>query len=91
MTGHVVFKEYNFSFMGDLGHLHYRLRDLGLSQRQVVLIFYGISILLGLMALVLHSGRQKLFVLVAVGTLITASLVLLERLPFRPSPPAEPN
>ncbi len=70
----------------DLGHLHYRLSDLGLSQRQVVLLFYGLSAFFGVMALVLRSGREKLYVLLAMGIIIVALLLVLERLPRRGLP-----
>lgn len=34
----------------DRGHLHHRLLDLGLSQRQAVLLLYGVSLFLGTLA-----------------------------------------
>lgn len=40
-------------FSPDRNHLHHRLLDLGLSQRQVVLSLYFISVAMGLMAFVL--------------------------------------
>lgn len=40
----------------DRGHLHYRLLDAGLSQRQAVLILYTITALLGLFAIVLMES-----------------------------------
>lgn len=70
----------------DLGHLHFRLRDLGLSQRQVVLAFYAFSLLMGVMALALRTGRQKLYVLLILGVAILVLLLVLERLPRRKSP-----
>jgi UDP-GlcNAc:undecaprenyl-phosphate GlcNAc-1-phosphate transferase len=55
----------------DRRHLHYRLLDLGLSQRQVVLLYYAYCILLGATALLISSRLLKLGTLVAVaaGTL----------------------
>src|SRR5438874_419385 len=40
-------------FSGDRDHIHHRLLGLGLSQRQVVLVLYGASIVLGGVALAL--------------------------------------
>jgi UDP-GlcNAc:undecaprenyl-phosphate/decaprenyl-phosphate GlcNAc-1-phosphate transferase len=51
----------------DRRHLHYRLLDLGLSQRQVVLLYYAYCILLGAAALLISSRLLKLVTLVAVG------------------------
>ncbi len=48
----------------DRGHLHHRLQDMGLSQPQVAGLFYGLSTVLGILAILLPSGRYKLIVLV---------------------------
>ncbi|MDQ7824819.1 MAG: MraY family glycosyltransferase [Candidatus Eremiobacteraeota bacterium] len=40
-------------FKADKGHIHHRLMNLGLSQRQVVLIIYAINALLGILGLAL--------------------------------------
>ena len=44
-------------FQPDKGHLHHRLLAMGLSQRQAVLLMYGISILLCLAAFVLAEAN----------------------------------
>lgn len=62
-------------FAADRGHLHHRLLDLGLSQRVIVLLYYGLTALLGALALVLPSGVYKLIALVIIG--IGALLILL--------------
>ena len=62
-------------FLGDRGHLHHRLLDLGLSQRRVVLIFYLLCAAFGALALILASGLQKLLALL--GMLIVAFIVLV--------------
>ena len=49
-------------FVGDNEHLHFRLLNSGLSQRQAVLLFYSISILFGLSTLFLQS-QQKMIAL----------------------------
>lgn len=46
-------------FRADRGHIHHRLLDLGLSQRQAVAVLYGISSLQGLAA-VLLAGTNTL-------------------------------
>lgn len=51
----------------DRAHLHHRLLDLGLSQVQIVGLFYGVCALFGLLALVLPAGRYKLYALVGMG------------------------
>jgi UDP-GlcNAc:undecaprenyl-phosphate GlcNAc-1-phosphate transferase len=51
----------------DRRHLHFRLLDLGLSARQVVLIYYGYCILLGATALIVSSRLLKLITLVVLG------------------------
>ncbi len=49
----------------DRGHLHHRLIDMGLSQKQAVAILYSVSAILGLCAVVLAtSGEVRLFLLV---------------------------
>lgn len=46
-------------FQPDKGHLHHRLLALGLTQKQVVLIMYCISIVLGFVALFVASVNYK--------------------------------
>jgi len=49
----------------DRGHLHHRLIDMGLSQKQAVAILYAISAVLGLSAvLITTSGEMKAIILV---------------------------
>jgi UDP-GlcNAc:undecaprenyl-phosphate GlcNAc-1-phosphate transferase len=54
-------------------HLHYRLLGLGLSQRQIVLIYYLLCLSFGVMALLAPSRLFKLIALLVlgIGTLIT--------------------
>ena len=61
----------------DRRHLHYRLLDLGLSQRQVVLLYYAYCILLGAAALLISSRLLKLIILVVVGLATLAALAWL--------------
>ena len=57
----------------DRKHLHFRLLDLGLSQRQTVLIYYGFSAIFGLSALFLQS-RGKLIVLGALVVIMLGTI-----------------
>ncbi|MEK9130845.1 MAG: MraY family glycosyltransferase [Patescibacteria group bacterium] len=61
---------------GDRKHLHHRLLDLGLSQRQVVLIYYAIAALVGVSTLFLQS-KQKLILFVAIVLLMIVGATLL--------------
>lgn len=60
-------------FEGDRSHLHFQLLEYGLSARTVVLLYYAIAALLGILALVLQSTQKiialvlLLFVMIAVG------------------------
>lgn len=66
-------------FLGDRGHLHHRLLDLGLSQREVVLLFYVLCATFGALALILASGIQKLLALLAMAVVALIILVALAR------------
>ena len=66
-------------FRADLGHLHYRLSAWGLSQRQVVLLFYLFCAFFGLLALILPSGLYKLYALVGMGGVLVALLLATYR------------
>lgn len=55
-------------------HLHHRLLDIGLSQRQIVTGYYAFCAAFGALALFLESRAQKL---VALGVLTLAGLALL--------------
>lgn len=59
----------------DRGHLHHRLLDLGLSQKQVVVIMYIISIVLGAAAIIAMtlSTKKSYFILLLV-LFITVSI-----------------
>lgn len=57
----------------DQGHLHHRLLDVGLSQVQIVALFYGASALFGA-AQLLPSGLYKLLVLL--GMALGGSMLL---------------
>lgn len=66
-------------FMGDRQHLHFRLLDIGLSQRQAVLVLYGISAIFGTVAVFLQSMGKliALMILVLVMLVMAVTVVFL--------------
>lgn len=51
----------------DRGHIHHRLIDAGLSQKQAVLVLYGVTALLGILAvIILESNIWKVAMLIAI-------------------------
>jgi UDP-GlcNAc:undecaprenyl-phosphate GlcNAc-1-phosphate transferase len=67
----------------DRRHLHYRLLDLGLSQRQVVLLYYAYCITLGAAALLIQSRLLKLVTLLLLGVATLVFLAWLARRTLR--------
>jgi UDP-GlcNAc:undecaprenyl-phosphate GlcNAc-1-phosphate transferase len=63
----------------DRRHLHFRLLDLGLSQRQVVSFYYAYCLVFGAAALLISSRLLKLATLVVMGLLTLAFLAWLAR------------
>jgi UDP-GlcNAc:undecaprenyl-phosphate GlcNAc-1-phosphate transferase len=62
---------------GDRGHLHYRLMDLGLSQRQIVVGYWGFCAVFGTLALVISAPVYKLIAIAALGLIVVGVLALL--------------
>ena len=58
----------------DRGHLHHRLLELGWGKRRVALFYWGVSAILGTVALTVTS-RQKVFALLAVAVGLAAFLL----------------
>ncbi len=65
--------------LGDRGHLHFRLQDLGWPQRRIVLLYYLITALLGAVALLVSSRLLKLAILLGMGIAVVAILAFLAR------------
>lgn len=59
----------------DRGHLHHKLIDHGFSQKKAVLIMYGISIFLGLLAIFIAVKDSRIFV-VALLTVVVLSFII---------------
>lgn len=56
----------------DRGHIHHKLIDAGLSQKQAVLILYGVTALLGILAvIILESNFWKVLVLMAILAILS--------------------
>ncbi|MGB9809607.1 MAG: MraY family glycosyltransferase, partial [Caldanaerobacter sp.] len=52
----------------DRGHLHHRLLDKGLNQRQVVFILYGVSLILGVSAILISfTSESKSLIILALS------------------------
>lgn len=64
---------------GDRGHVHYRLLDAGLSQRQIVFGYYIFCALFGGIALVTASRVFKLITLFVMAGIVTLGVFLLTR------------
>ena len=56
-------------FKGNRDHLHHRLYDLGLSQRVIVLMFYGFSLIGGALAILLPVSVYQVYALVALSAI----------------------
>lgn len=64
----------------DRGHLHHRLIDMGLSQKQAVAILYSVSAILGLCAVVLAtSGTVRLYLVIIAAASAVAVGIFIQR------------
>lgn len=84
-AAHVIFRrlviERTSPFKGDRKHIHFRLYDMGCTQRQTVAILYFVAAFFGIAALFMQSS-QKVTALVAVFLLmILLSITLARRVP----------
>jgi len=62
---------------GDRGHLHYRLVDLGLSHRQIVVSYWIFCAVFGALALVISAPIYKLIALGILGVVVMGVLATL--------------
>ncbi|MBC7262779.1 MAG: undecaprenyl/decaprenyl-phosphate alpha-N-acetylglucosaminyl 1-phosphate transferase [Chloroflexi bacterium] len=65
--------------LGDRAHLHFRLLDIGISHRVIVLIYWAFCAFFGALALLISSRIYKLIALILLGALTLAVLVLVSR------------
>lgn len=68
----IIRRIYNGKPIGeaDHGHIHHRLLALGMTQRKAVTVVYGISILLGMLALIINGSTLHDAILLLVAVLI---------------------
>jgi len=64
---------------GDRGHLHFRLLDMGFSQRQIVVGYWILCALFGVAALWLPSPALKLIAILALSAFVIIVLFILSR------------
>jgi len=62
---------------GDRGHLHFRLQDMGLSQRRIVLAYYVFCASFGMLTLVVSSRIFKLLALGVMALIVIGIMVWL--------------
>jgi len=65
--------------VGDRGHLHFRLQDLGVSQRRIVLVYYAFCALFGMLTLVVSSQLFKLLAMGAMAIIVVGGMIWLTR------------
>lgn len=70
-------------FRGDRGHLHFRLLDMGFTQRQIVGFYYVFCAFFGVLTLIVESQLFKLVALMVMMGLVVAGFFLVERLQKR--------
>jgi len=72
--------------VGDRGHLHFRLQDLGWSQRRIVLVYYVFCASFGALALLISHRLYKLVALLVLGVLVALALWWVARQPPENTP-----
>jgi UDP-GlcNAc:undecaprenyl-phosphate GlcNAc-1-phosphate transferase len=65
--------------VGDRGHLHFRLQDMGISQRKIVLAYYGFCAFFGVLTLAISSRMFKLIAMGVMVAIVVGVLVWLTR------------
>lgn len=75
--------------IGDRGHLHYRLSDLGLSDKTIVFGYYVFCALFGGLALFIPSQLYKLIAIIVMGLICVAGFFWLARTTPAETPDAE--
>jgi UDP-GlcNAc:undecaprenyl-phosphate GlcNAc-1-phosphate transferase len=73
--------------VGDRGHLHFRLQDMGISQRRIVLAYYLFCAFFGVLTLVVSSRIFKLAALGVLAAVVLGVLIWLTRTGPSPSGP----
>jgi len=63
-------------FWGDRSHLHHKLMDIGWSKRQVMFFYWGVTLVLGLMALNLNA-ENKLYTMIGISLVVGGGVLWL--------------
>jgi UDP-GlcNAc:undecaprenyl-phosphate GlcNAc-1-phosphate transferase len=66
-------------FFGDRGHIHFRLLDMGFSQRQIVTVYYLFCAFFGVLTLVIESQLYKFIAFGVMALLVVVGFVWLLR------------
>ena len=66
-------------FTGDRGHVHFRLLDMGFSQRQIVVTYYLFCAFFGVLTLVIESQLYKFIAFGVMALLVIIGFALLLR------------
>ena len=66
-------------FRGDRGHLHFRLLDMGFTQRQIVLGYYAFCLAFGALTLITSSQLFKFIALGALALIVAGTFIVLTR------------
>ncbi len=61
-------------FVGDRGHLHHKLLDMGWSKKKIAVFYWLVTLFLGVLSLYLNS-KLKLYTIITVATLIGGFLL----------------
>jgi UDP-GlcNAc:undecaprenyl-phosphate GlcNAc-1-phosphate transferase len=78
-----IFWEKKAPFSADKKHLHFRLLDIGFSQRQAVLFLYFLAAVFGLTALFLQS-KEKLIVLgILALVMVILGVILVKKIGYK--------
>jgi UDP-GlcNAc:undecaprenyl-phosphate GlcNAc-1-phosphate transferase len=72
---------------GGRDHLHLRLRDLGFTQRQIILFYYGLSASFGLVGISGATPAMKLAALIVLGAIGAAVIGYAARVAMRTKSP----
>ena len=63
----------------DRSHIHHKLIDMGLNQKQAVMVLYTLSIITGILALIITVGDVAVFAIAVMSLFVMSVIVLLYR------------
>jgi UDP-GlcNAc:undecaprenyl-phosphate/decaprenyl-phosphate GlcNAc-1-phosphate transferase len=74
-----LFKEKHSPFLADRKHLHFRLLDIGLSQRQTVIFLYFLTAFFGTISIFLQSQQKILALVVLVVIMLLLTIIIINK------------